>query len=187
MKRLLSLIITLALLIGCKDKENKNQENQNKAQPSEEEVPKVDLSGFEYSLNGESVILTKCTRVGQVIVPSTIEGFAVTTIGENAFYRNSGMTSLILPSTLTSIGNSAFRECIKITNVTIPPNVTSIGVSAFSGCIGLKTVQFLGDAPEESKYMFKDAPATLYFDPGKNGWDKPFGGRPLKAMSEFPN
>ena len=97
------------------------------------------------------------------------------------------MTSLTLPSTLTSIGNSAFRECIKITNVTIPPNVTSIGVSAFSGCIGLKTVQFLGDAPEESKYMFKDAPATLYFDPGKNGWDKPFGGRPLKAMSEFPN
>ena len=50
-----------------------------------------------------------------------------------------------------------------------------------------KTVQFLGDAPEDSKYMFKDAPATLYFDPGKNGWDKPFGGKPLKPMNEFPN
>ncbi len=187
MNRLLSLIVALSFFIGCKDKENKSQGDQNKSNASEEEVTKVDVSGFEYSLNGESVIITKCTRVGQVIVPNTIEDLAVTTIGDNAFYGNRGMTELTLPDTLNSIGNSAFRGCISITNVTVPPNVTSIGVSAFSGCIGLKTVQFLGDAPEDSKYMFKDAPATLYFDPGKNGWDKPFGGKPLKPMNEFPN
>ena len=96
------------------------------------------------------------------------------------------MTSLVLPDTLASIGNSAFRGCIGITDITIPPNVTSIGVSAFSGCRKLRTVKFLGHAPEDAKYMFKDAPATLYFDPGKEGWDKPFGGRPIKPMKDFP-
>ena len=95
------------------------------------------------------------------------------------------MTSLILPDTLNSIGNSAFRGCIGIADITIPPNVTNIGVSAFSGCLKLKTVKFLGNAPENSKYMFKDAPATLYFDPGKDGWEKSIGGRPIKPMQDL--
>lgn len=184
MKKLILLVIVGVFFVGCKDKESQKNENSNNASQATNEGP--DLTGFEYSLLGDSAVITKCTLAGQVIVPNVIENVAVTSIGENAFYGNVGMTSLILPDTLNSIGNSAFRGCIGIADLTIPPNVTSIGVSAFSGCLKLKSVKFLGNAPESSKYMFKDAPATLYFDPGKEGWDKSIGGRPIKPMQDYP-
>ena len=183
MKKLILLVIVGVLFIGCKDKETQKEESTTNASQTIIEGP--DLTGFEYSLLGDSVVITKCTLAGQVIVPNVIENVAVTSIGENAFYGNVGMTSLILPDTLNSIGNSAFRGCIGIADITIPPNVTNIGVSAFSGCLKLKTVKFLGNAPENSKYMFKDAPATLYFDPGKDGWDKSIGGRPIKPIQDL--
>jgi len=43
-------------------------------------------------------------------------------------------------------------------------------------------VKFLGDAPPETKYMFKDAPATLYYVPGNKGWDKPYAGKTRKPI-----
>jgi hypothetical protein len=43
-------------------------------------------------------------------------------------------------------------------------------------------VKFLGDAPLETKYMFKDAPVTIYYDPSKSGWNKPFAGKVLKPI-----
>ena len=186
MKKLIPLVFIGVLFVGCKDQDKESPEDKttNNSSQAIEEGP--DLSGIEYNLSGDSAFITKCTRVGQVIVPSVIENVAVAGIENNAFFGNVGMTSLVLPDTLASIGNSAFRGCIGITDITIPPNVKSIGVSAFSGCRKLKTVKFLGHAPEDAKYMFKDAPATLYFDPGKEGWDKPFGGRPIKPMKDFP-
>ena len=36
---------------------------------------------------------------------------------------------------VTSIGDEAFEKCSGLTSVTIPNSVTSIGGSAFSGCI----------------------------------------------------
>lgn len=186
MKKLISLVFIGVFFVGCKDQDKESPEDKgnNNSSQAIEEGP--DLSGIEYNLSGDSAFITKCTRVGQVIVPSVIENVAVTGIGDNAFFGNIGMTSLVLPDSLASIGNSAFRGCIGITDITIPPNVNSIGISAFSGCRKLKTVKFLGHAPADAKYMFKDAPATLYFDPGKDGWDKPFGGRPIKPMKDFP-
>jgi len=92
------------------------------------------------------------------------------------------MTSVTIPGTVTAIGNDSFKGCIGLTAVTIPASVTSVGSSAFSGCINLKEVKFLGDAPQETKYMFKDAPATIYFDPNTSGWDKPFAGKVRKPI-----
>ena len=186
MKNLIPLFFIGVLSVGCKDqdKELPAEEISDNSSQAIEEGP--DLSGIEYNLSGDSAFITKCTRVGQVIVPNVIEDLAVIGITDNAFFGNIGMTSVVLPDTLDSIGNSAFRGCINITDIIIPPNVTSIGISAFSGCRKLKTVKFLGHAPPNAKYIFKDAPATIYFDPGKEGWDKSFGGRPIKPMKDFP-
>ena len=41
---------------------------------------------------------------------------------------------------VTSIGRDAFYVCSGLTSVTIPNSVTSIGYEAFEGCIGLKKV-----------------------------------------------
>ena len=48
--------------------------------------------------------------------PQTVEiGTNVTSIGYGAFYRCSGLTSVMIPSSVTSIGNSAFSQCSGLT------------------------------------------------------------------------
>ena len=64
----------------------------------------------------------------------------VTSIGDFAFYKCTGLTSITIPDSITSIGNYAFSECSNLTSITIPNSVTSIGKSAFYGCWDLTSI-----------------------------------------------
>ena len=65
-----------------------------------------------------------------VIIPSTIGGVAVTSIGTQAF-RNNTLTSVNIPDSVTSIGNFAFY-INALASVTIPNSVINIGEGAFN-------------------------------------------------------
>ena len=60
---------------------------------------------------------------------------SVTTIGEEAFYDCTSLTSLTIPNSITCIGKYAFYNCIGLTSVTIPNRVTSISDGTFQYCI----------------------------------------------------
>ena len=77
----------------------------------------------------------RCSGLTSVIILDS-----VTSIGNSAFRGCSGLTSVTIPDSVTSIGNYAFRNCSGLTSVTIPDNVTSIGDEAFSGCSSLTSV-----------------------------------------------
>ena len=64
----------------------------------------------------------------------------VTSIGIQAFYRRTGLTSVTIPNSVTSIGQEAFYGCTNLTSVTIGNNVTSIGQQAFYRCTGLASI-----------------------------------------------
>lgn len=56
---------------------------------------------------------------------------------------------IVIPETVkgkkvTSIGDAAFMDCTSLTSVTIPDSVTKIGGYAFSGCTSLETVNYGG-------------------------------------------
>lgn len=61
-------------------------------------------------------------------------------LGSGAFRNCSGLTNLVIPSSVTSIGNFAFYGCSGLTNLVIPSNVTSIGSGAFRNCSGLTNI-----------------------------------------------
>ena len=65
---------------------------------------------------------------------------AVTTIGYQAFYRRSSLTSVTIPNSVTTIGDAAFYACDSLTSVTIPNSVTEIGDNAFGWCKSLTSV-----------------------------------------------
>ena len=56
------------------------------------------------------------------------------------FFFGSQVQRYIIGNSVTSIGKNAFYDCSGLTSVTIPNSVTSIGSDAFSGCSGLKIV-----------------------------------------------
>ena len=66
------------------------------------------------------------------------ESDIATSIGSNAFYSCSALTSVSLP-VATSIGSYAFSSCSALTSVSLPV-ATSIGSYAFSSCSKLTSV-----------------------------------------------
>ena len=63
---------------------------------------------------------------GVYIIPDEVKH-----IGTFAFYRCSGLTSLVIPEGVTSIGDSVFYECFSLTTITIPASVKSIDERTF--------------------------------------------------------
>ena len=92
---------------------------------------------YSYTSDGTEITITGYTGAGGAItIPDEIDGLPVTRIGNYAFYRCTGLTSVTIPDSVTSIGNYAFYRCTGLTSVTIPDSVTSIGESAFRDCTG---------------------------------------------------
>ena len=75
-----------------------------------------------------------------VTVPSSTNGYPVTSIGDMAFILCFNLTSVILPDSITNIGNEVFVSDYNLTSMTIPNSVTNIGRAAFEGCYGLTNV-----------------------------------------------
>jgi len=102
----------------------------------------ADLSDLTYTTTGGEVIITNCDTdaTGELVIPDTIEGNPVTSIGDAAFRECTGLTSITIPDGVTSIGNYAFAGCTSLTSITIPDSVTSIGGQAFDSCTSLTSI-----------------------------------------------
>ena len=108
----------------------------------------VEIDGIYYNLvpKAKSAEVTSNPNkyTGEVVIPDAVTyndvSYSVTSIGNNAFYYCSGLTSITIPGSVTSIGSEAFYYCRSLTSVIIPDGVTSIGNAAFSGCTSLNTI-----------------------------------------------
>jgi BspA type Leucine rich repeat region (6 copies) len=87
----------------------------------------VTLNGYQYLCFGSEFAIEYPRHLE---IPSNVNGFTVTAIGENAF-NGVGLESVTIPSSVTSIGESAFAHN-SLTTMTIPNSVTSIDYGAFA-------------------------------------------------------
>ncbi|MDR3292926.1 MAG: InlB B-repeat-containing protein, partial [Clostridiales bacterium] len=100
------------------------------------EYSKVPASLREVIVTGEvsigNLAFSRCSGLTSITLPN------VTSIGYMAFYNCSGLTTITIPN-VTSIGEEAFWYCSGLTTITIP-KVTSIGNRAFYYCSGLTEI-----------------------------------------------
>ena len=89
--------------------------------------------------NNTNTLIAYLGNANELILPNDFNGENYT-IGANAFYNCSNLTSVTIPNSVTSIGASAFSGCSGLTEVTIPNSITAIGSDAFYGCTGLTEV-----------------------------------------------
>ena len=104
----------------------------------------LDGNNVEVTYRGDACRSYDDEYSGEVIIPSTVRyngtTYSVTSIGDNAFYYCSSLTSITIPNSVTSIGDEAFAFCSSLTSITIPNSVTSIGVGAFNDCSKLTAI-----------------------------------------------
>ena len=85
---------------------------------------------------------------GPLVIPNSVRE-----IGNLAFYRRTGLTSLTLSTSLMDIGDDAFSYCGFTGVVTVPASVGWIGYTPFYGCNGIDG--FVVD-PNNSDYDSRD-------------------------------
>jgi len=129
-----------------------NNQNQGNNGNVKKPAPVVDpdpvtisTGSMQFKVDGSEVTLIKMTGKGtKASIPGYVKyngkSYKVTKIGNKAFYKNTKLKTVTIPSTVTEIGNKAFYGCRKLTKVTIPKNVKVIGGKAFYGCKKLTKV-----------------------------------------------
>ena len=129
------------------------------------------VDGIYYNFNDYEAEVTYCDEnfnsySGSVVIPESVcrgRILSVTKIGDNAFRKCSGLTTVTIPNSVNSIGSYAFaysknltsiiipdgvsniaeytfRDCDGLISVTIPNSVTSIDTGAFDDCSGLTSI-----------------------------------------------
>lgn len=101
---------------------------------------------WSYELDDENnAIKLKCinktTAEGNLVIPSTIDGYTVISIEKDCFKECVGLSSITISSTIKEIGDYAFDGCSGISSITFGENLVSIGNYAFRNCTGLTQIQ----------------------------------------------
>ena len=83
-----------------------------------------------------------CTGLTSIEIPNS-----VIEIGNYAFFGCTGLTLIEIPDSVIKIGDRAFQSCSSLKSITIPNSVTSIGFSVFEDCTELISIEFKAKNP----------------------------------------
>lgn len=110
--------------------------------------------GYTYTVSNGAAKITSGPKSGHIVIPSTLGGYPVRTIGQFAFENCTDLTGVTLPSTLTLVDYKAFIGCSNLMEIVIPDSVTKIGDYAFFGCESLVSVTFGENVERINMYSF---------------------------------
>ncbi|MCM1292073.1 MAG: leucine-rich repeat protein [Bacteroides sp.] len=124
----------------------------------------ITVNELTYSLNPTdktaTVVTATVPTTGTVAieVPATVTAddgdvYAVTAIGDSAFYQMKTITAITLPEGIETIGVEAFSELTKLSIINIPSTVTKIDDYAFYDCSSIVNLQL----PDNLKYLGEGA------------------------------
>lgn len=81
----------------------------------------INEENFIYTITNNSVVVTGCKNpVGDIVIPSMLDGYPVTEI--QGFKNYSGITSITIPESVSTIWFPMFEGCSNLTNVIVDAN-----------------------------------------------------------------
>ena len=126
-----------------------------------------EVDGINYNLTSETEKTVEVTYganyyTGSMVIPETVTysgtKYSVTSIGDYAFLRCTGLTSVTIPNSVISIGMSAFSGCTGLTTVNFyAKNCSSMGsddLPVFWGCTNLTTLNIGASVENIPHYAF---------------------------------
>jgi len=177
-KKLMGCILVLALMLsmipvsalGADNSGVMPEEYTQESYAAEEsgvESASYYFSGdFEYTVldDGTASITDYLGSASEVIIPSTLDGYKVTTIGKRAFYECKALVNVEIPDSVTLIDDNAFFYCTKLVSVEIPDSVTEIGEYAFEGCRSLVSVKIPDSVTTIGAHSFSGCESLISID-----------------------
>ncbi|MBQ7809618.1 MAG: leucine-rich repeat protein [Clostridia bacterium] len=159
MKKILSVTLVLTILLGtvCIFPVS-----------SWGEDPGINSGDYFYTVldDGTASITTYTGTEDKISIPSELDGYKVSTIGNRAFLSNKA-TEVIIPDTVTCIDTAAFRFMRNLTKITIPKSVTTIELSAFEYCESLSEITF----PENIEFIGRNVLNQTAFAENPENWE----------------
>ncbi len=105
-----------------------------------EESKLTELNGYLFYEDGEIIyLLDYLGSESKLQLPADFNGKAYK-IYKYAFYGNSKIFAVTIPSGITAIEDHTFYGCTNLTNVNIPDSVITIGKNAFALCFDLESI-----------------------------------------------
>ena len=150
MKKLLALLLTLVMAVSVVS-----------IVPTVSAEETVYTSGdFQYvKLNDKNIRITKYIGEGlDVVIPSKLDNYTVTRVGDDLFYYNRKVTSVSFPDSIKKLDSSPFYDLFEIKKVTFGKYVTEIPSSYLYYCYGLKSYTI---PPQVTKVDYGSFPKAL--------------------------
>lgn len=117
----LNMAICMLFIIGMLSNSNVQAETSGPYTYEKTGDTSIEITGFDWHQEEKS----------DVIIPSEIDGYTVTSIGEEAFEGCSYLISVDVPSTVTTIKKEAFANCTNLEKVTGGQGIVTIEGNAF--------------------------------------------------------
>lgn len=126
----------------------------------------IKYGDFEYTKQVKKNEVTIERYIGsdaKVIIPDSIEGCPVRTLGKDAFCRNKNAEEVIVPDSVETMRGGAFSFCGNLKKVHLSNNISKIVSATFDGCSKLEEINIPDMVSEIPSGLFKDCPLkTLY-------------------------
>ena len=148
-KRILSIILSICMMFTA---------------ASFPAMAATDSNGLVYVISNGEVTITEYTgSTTEVVIPSTIEGYPVTSIGVWAFVGCSYIESITIPDSVTLIGAYAISSCDSLVSIKVNennPNYTSVDGVLFNKD---KTELITCPAGKSGEYTIPDSVTLIGF------------------------
>ena len=173
MKKLLALLLTLLMAVSVVA-----------VAPTVSAEETVYTSGdFQYvKLNDKNIKITKYIGEGlDVVIPSKLDNYIVTRVGERIFYYNSQVTSVSFPNSVKKLDSFTLHGTYKIKKVTFGKYVTEIPDDFLYYCFGIKSYTIPPQVTKVDDSSFPYYLKTLIVGKGLKNFDGTY------LLASFPS